>query len=62
MVMGWDGYACLLLSSLTAMLVSVGVRAVSDTTYADYVEEHTVAEGEVGGIAGEDVFFLCCMH
>lgn len=56
MVMGWDGYVCLMLSGLAAWLVGEGVRAVADTTYAGYVEEHMVAEGDVGGIAGEDVF------
>ena len=55
MVMGWDGYVCLMLAGLTAWLAGEGARAVADTTYAGYVEEHMVAEGEVGGIAGEDV-------
>ena len=56
MVVGWDSSACFTLACLTAWLVGEGARAVADTTYVRFVEEHMVAEGEVGGIAGEDVF------
>ncbi len=56
MVMGWDGYACLLLTTMAVFLARGGTKAVVNMTYADYVEEHTAAEGEVGGIAGDDVF------
>lgn len=36
--------------------VGKGVDVVTAMTYQNYVEEHTVAENEVGGIAGESIF------
>ena len=48
------------LSMLLAYVVSLGAVKVTEfivaDTYQDYVAEHTVADGDVGGRAGEDVF------
>ncbi len=52
----FDIWLCLLL----AFGVSLGVVKLTETlldgAYEQYVEEHTVAEGDVGGRAGADVF------
>ena len=39
-----------------SLAVGKGVKFIADSTYADYEEAHTVADGDIGGIAGEDVF------
>lgn len=48
------------LSLALSFLVSLGtVRLadqIMDKTYDSYVESHVVADGEIGGIAGADVF------
>ena len=41
---------------LAAWGVGKGVDLVTAMNYSSYVEEHTVAENEVGGMAGEDIF------
>lgn len=51
-----DTLLCTLVSALVAMLVGKGVQWFADKSYVEYVEEHMVAAGEIGGIAGEDVF------
>ena len=51
-----DVWLCLALSCLVALAVGKGVKLIADSTYEGYEEEHTVAEGDIGGIAGEDVF------
>lgn len=52
----FDAWLCLLVSVLVAVLVGKGVKWITEKTYAGYEEDHTVAAGEIGGIAGEDVF------
>ncbi len=52
----FDVWLCLALSCLVALAVGKGVKLIADSTYEGYEEEHTVAEGDIGGIAGEDVF------
>ena len=36
--------------------VGKGVDVVTAMTYSSYVQEHTVAENQVGGIAGDEIF------
>ncbi|MCI9676691.1 MAG: hypothetical protein HFH06_13205 [Lachnospiraceae bacterium] len=52
----FDIWLCLALSALVALAVGKGVKFIADSTYADYEEAHMVADGDIGGIAGEDVF------
>lgn len=52
----FDAWLCLLVSVLVAALVGKGVKLVTEKTYAGYEEDHMVAAGEIGGVAGEDVF------
>lgn len=47
---------------LAAWGVGKGVDMVSAMTYSGYAEEHTVADNEVGGIAGEDIFRADCIE
>ncbi len=54
--MRFDIWLCGLIALGIAWLVGKGVEAVAPATYDSYVEEHQVEDGEVGGIAGEDVF------
>ena len=52
----FDIWLCLLLSVGLSLLPANLVRHLMPKNYESYVEEHTVAEGEIGGKAGEDVF------
>ncbi len=52
----FDIWLCLLLSVGLSLLPANLVRHFMPKNYESYVEEHTVAEGEIGGKAGEDVF------
>lgn len=55
-ILRFDVWLCLALS----MLVSLGTvklaNFILDQTYAGYVESHEVADGEIGGVAGDAVF------
>ncbi len=51
----FDIWLCLLLSVLVSLGTVKLVRMLLPT-YEDYVQEHTVAAGEVGGAAGPEVF------
>lgn len=55
-VLRFDIWLCLALSMLAAMGTAKLANVVMDHTYDAYVESHEVAEGDVGGIAGADVF------
>ncbi len=48
------------LSLALSFLVSLGTvwlaEQILDKTYLDYVQSHEVADGEIGGVAGADVF------
>lgn len=48
------------LTLLIAFGISLGTvkltELILDETYEDYVEEHTAADGDIGGQAGEDVY------
>lgn len=52
----FDIWLCLLLSVGVSLLPANLIRHFMSQKYGGYVEEHTVAEGEIGGKAGEDVF------
>ena len=46
----------MLFRSLVGTGASKLAQLAVDSTYDSYVEEHTVAAGDVGGVAGDDVF------
>lgn len=52
----YDAWICLLLSGFVVLAVGKGVEWIANKTYVGYVEEHTAAAGEIGSMAGEDVF------
>lgn len=52
----FDIWVCLALSVLVAMGSAKIVNLLVPKAYEGYVEEHTVADGEIGGIADESVF------
>ena len=52
----FDIWLCLLISVGLSFIPAKILEAVLPQQYEEYVEEHTVAEGEIGGKAGEDVF------
>ena len=53
--MRFDIWLCLLLACLVGTGASKLAQLAGDSTYDSYVEEHTVAAGDVGGVAGDDV-------
>lgn len=52
----FDIWVCLALSVLVAMGAAKIVNLMIPKAYETYVEEHVVADGEIGGIADETVF------
>lgn len=52
----FDIWVCLALSVLIAMGSAKIVNLMMPKAYESYVEEHTVEDGEIGGIADESVF------
>lgn len=52
----FDIWVCLALSVLIAMGSAKIVNLMTPKAYENYVEEHTVEDGEIGGIADESVF------
>lgn len=54
--MRFDIWLCLLLAFLAGSGIGKLVEMALPSAYESYVEEHTVADGEIGGVAGEDVF------
>ncbi len=52
----FDIWLCLLISVGLSFIPVKILEAVLPQQYEEYVEEHTVEEGEIGGKAGEDVF------
>lgn len=52
----FDIWLCLLLSVGVSILPANLTKHFMSQNYGGYVEEHTVAEGEIGGTAGEEVF------
>lgn len=54
--MRFDIWLCLLLAYLVGTGASKLTALAVASTYDSYVEAHTVAAGEIGGVAGDDVF------
>ena len=54
--MRFDIWLCLLLAYLVGTGASKLTALAVASTYNSYVEAHTVAAGEIGGVAGDDVF------
>lgn len=52
----FDIWLCLALSMLAAFGAAKLAGRIMDSTYESYVQSHTVADGAIGGTAGEDVF------
>ena len=52
----FDIWLCLAISVLLAMGAAKIVNSMVPEAYENYVEDHTVADGEIGGIADETVF------
>lgn len=52
----FDIWLCLLLSVLLSFIPVKIAENILPQKYESYVEEHTVEDGEIGGIAGESVF------
>lgn len=52
----YDIWICLALSCLISLIPVKIAEAVLTDTYASYVEEQAVADGEIGGLAGEAVW------
>lgn len=52
----FDIWVCLALSMLIAMGFGKIVNLMTPKAYENYVEKHTVENGEIGGIADESVF------
>lgn len=52
----YDIWICLALSCVISLLPAKIAETILAGTYETYVEEHTVAEGEIGGAAGDDIW------
>ena len=52
----FDIWVCLALAYLISLLPVKIVEKLMPAQYENYVEEHTVSDGEIGGAAGESVF------
>lgn len=57
----YDMYICLLLAAGVAWLAGRGVDQVTEQTYVSYEESKQVADGEVGGVATDDIFRITCI-
>lgn len=52
----FDIWLCLALAYLVSLIPAKILEKQLPAAYEGYVEEHTVAEGEIGGVAGESVY------
>lgn len=52
----FDMWLCLLLSFLVSLGTEKIAKSYFEKKYEDHKEEHKVENGEIGGIAGEDIF------
>lgn len=59
--MRFDVWLSFLLAFGVAWLVGLGVDKITVQTYEDYRESRQVADGEVGGIATDDVYRITCI-
>ena len=54
--MRFDIWLCLLLAYLVSLGTTKLTQLIVPTLYEKHVEDHTVADGDIGGKAGEEVF------
>ena len=52
----FDIWLCLLFALFVSIFPAGLTERIMKERYKNYAEEHTAAEGEIGGIAGEDIF------
>lgn len=52
----FDIWLCLLLALFVSIFPAGLAERVMKEKYKDYTQEHTAAEGEIGGIAGDEIF------
>ena len=52
----FDIWLCLLFALFVSIFPAGLAERIMKERYKNYAEEHTAAEGEIGGIAGEDIF------
>ncbi|MCI8683330.1 MAG: hypothetical protein HFH50_10145 [Lachnospiraceae bacterium] len=52
----FDIWLCLLFALFVSIFPAGLAERIMKEQYKNYAEEHTAAEGEIGGIAGEDIF------
>lgn len=52
----FDIWLCLALGFLVSLLTVRVTRMILPETYKSYVKKHTVAAGDIGGVAGDDIF------
>lgn len=52
----FDIWLCLLFALFVSIFTAGLAERIMKERYKNYAEEHTAAEGEIGGIAGEDIF------
>lgn len=52
----FDIWLCLLFALFVSIFPAALAERIFSEKYKGYVEEHTVADGEIGGKAGADVF------
>ena len=52
----FDIWLCLLFALFVSIFPAGLAERIMKERYKNYAEEHTSAEGEIGGIAGEDIF------
>lgn len=55
-ILRFDVWLCLALSFLVSFGTVKLANRILDKTYAGYVEAHEVADGDIGGVAGDAVF------
>lgn len=55
-ILRFDLWLCLALSFLVSLGTVKLTNWILDQTYAGYVESHEVADGDIGGVAGAEVF------
>ena len=54
--MRFDIWICLAIGVLLSFIPVKILEAVLPKSYESYVEEHIVEDGEIGGVAGEEIF------
>lgn len=57
----YDVFICMLCAAGAAFLAGKAADKYTERTYDSYVESKEVAPGEVGGVAGDDVYRITCI-